>query len=90
MTTLDNITLTLIDAIDRQTAALERLPESIGKSVAKWLIKTNLPNIRSELLEVALADLGFQSAEIVDLVYPNLPNSKRRAKAKGISKRLQK
>jgi len=90
MTALDKIMLTLIDAIDRQTAVLEGLPESIGKSVAQWLVKTNLPNIRNELLEVALADLGFQPVEIVDLVYPNLDNSKRRTKAKGISKRLQK
>jgi len=91
MATQDKILFTLlIESIDRQTAVLEGLAESIGREVAKWLIKADQPGIRNELQEEILADMGFRPVEIVDRLYPNLGKSQRRAKAKSISERLQK
>ena len=71
-------------------AALEKLPESIGRATAKWLIKADMPNVSNPLRETVLAELGFRPAEIVDLLCPNLGKSARRAKAKSISERFQK
>jgi len=80
----------VVEAIDRQNAILVQLGETIGKSVARWLIKANLPGKQSELQCVVYLELGFQPIEIVDLLYPNLDKSDRRAKAKAISKRSNK
>jgi hypothetical protein len=79
----------LIEAINRQTAVLEGMPVSIGKEVAKWLIKADLPGIRKELRESVLLEMGFRPVEIVDLLYPNVGKTERRAKAKAISERIK-
>ena len=76
----------IVEAINRQNAILELMGETIGKSVARWLIKTNLPAKQRELQCVVYLELGFQPTEIVDLLYPNLGKTDRRAKAKSISK----
>jgi len=80
----------LVEAINRQTVLLEELPESIGKSIAKWLIKADLPTQKGELQVAAYLELGFQPVEVVDLLYPNLSKTDRRAKAKAISERFKK
>ena len=77
----------IVEAIDRQNAILEQLGESIGKSTARWLIKANLPGKQSELQESVYLELGFQPVEVVDLLYPNLDKTDRRAKAQAISLR---
>jgi len=77
-------------AIDRQNTILEHLGEDVGKSVARWLIKTNLPAQLRDLQCAVYLELGFQPVEIVDLLYPNLGKTDRRAKAKAIRKRLHK
>ena len=85
----DALLITLIEAINRQNALIEGLPDAIGRAMAKWLIKADLPNVGNPLRETVLAELGFQPAEIVDLLYPNLGKSARRAKAKFVSERLK-
>ena len=80
----------IVEAINRQNAILELLGETIGKSVARWLIKTNLPTTQRELLCIVYLELGFQPVEVVDLLYPNLGKTDRRAKAKSISDRSKK
>jgi hypothetical protein len=80
----------IIMAIDRQTAVLEGLPALIGRELAKWLVRVNLPGKHSELREAVLAELGLPPIEIVDLLYPNLGKTDRRAKAKTVSERLKK
>jgi len=77
----------IVEAIDRQNVLLEQLPESIGKTVAKWLIKADLPTARQELREIVYLELGFLPTEIVDLLYPNLGKAARRTKAQAISLR---
>ena len=79
----------LIDAINRQTAVLEGMPVSIGREVAKWLIKADLPNVRKELQESALLEMGFRPVEIVDILYPNLGKTDRRTKAKAVGERIK-
>ena len=80
----------LVEAINRQTVLLEELPESIGRSIAKWLIKADLPVQNLELKTKVYLELGFQPVEVVDLLFPNLSKSDRRAKAKSISERFKK
>jgi hypothetical protein len=72
-----------------ESAAFQRILDAIGRSTAKWLIKADLPNVRKELHEEALSDLGFQPVEIVDILYPNLGKSERRRKAKALSDRVK-
>jgi len=78
------------DQFSTLLAVLEKLPEAIGREVAKWLIKADLPNVSNPLREEIYAELGFRPAEIVDLPYPNLGKSARRAKAQKISHRKNK
>ena len=80
----------IVNAIDRQTYALEALADKIGHSTAKWLELANLPNIRNELREDAYSMLGFSPVEIVDILYPNLGKDDRKTKRQAISKRLKK
>jgi hypothetical protein len=79
----------IVEAIDRQNAILEALAESIGRATAKWLIRTNLPGKHKELQETVLSEMGLPPVEIVDLLYPNLGKTDRRAKAQAISLRLK-
>ena len=69
---------------------LADLPEAIGKSVAKWLIKADLPAHKGDLKVEVYLELGFQPVEIVDLLYPNLGKTDRRTKAQAISLRRKK
>ena len=80
----------IVEAIDRQNAILEQLGETIGKSVVRWLIKVELPALRSELQIDVYLELGLHPTEIVDRLFPNLGKTDRRAKAKAISKRTNK
>ena len=75
----------IVEAIDRQNAILEQLGETIGKSVVRWLIKVELPALRSELQIDVYLELGLQPTEIVDRLFPNLGKADRRAKAQAIS-----
>jgi len=79
-----------ITEIEYSQNALAQLGESIGKSIAKWLIKADLPTKRGELQEMVYCEMGFQPIEVVDLLYPSLGKAERRAKAQAISKRLKK
>ena len=72
--------------IKQQNTLLEKQPEAIGKSTAKWLIKADLPAAQSELKVLIYLEMGLMPIEIVDQVYPNLTKSARRAKAQAISK----
>jgi len=78
------------EAINRNTAAVERLPESIGREVAKWMIKADLAKTCRALQEQVLSEMGFQPVEIVDLLYPNVGKKDRRTKAQAVSKRTKK
>ena len=69
---------------------IEPLADSIGKAVVYWLLKSEMKNVKNELMTKILSDLGFQPVEIVDRLYPNLVKSARRAKAQSISHRLKK
>ena len=69
---------------------MEQLADSIGKSVVYWLIKAEMPVHRNVFRELILSEMGFQPVEIVDVLYPNLGKSARRAKAQAISLRLKK
>jgi hypothetical protein len=80
----------IVVAINRQNVILKGLPESIGKAIVKWLIKTDLPDQKRDLRILVYSELGFPPAEIVDHLYPNLGKTERRAKAKTISERLKK
>jgi hypothetical protein len=80
----------IVEAIDRNTAVLERLAELIGRSTAKWLIMADMPNVRNELREDVYSEIGFSPVEIVDLLYPNLGKDARKTKRQAISKRRKK
>ena len=89
MTEKDKILLRLADSVERQNVLLQNLSEAIGKSVAKWLIKADLPNVLCEMREDIYLEMGFRPVEIVDILYPNLGKTARRTKAKSISERTQ-
>ncbi|MDR0327105.1 MAG: hypothetical protein LBI05_02280 [Planctomycetaceae bacterium] len=74
----------------RQNVLLEGMGEIIGKSVARWLIKANLPGKHRELQCTVYLEMGFPPIEIVDLLYPNLGKADRRAKAQAISRQRKK
>ena len=77
----------IVEAINRQNIILENLPESIGRAVAKNILKADMPEFRNEMREDIHTELGFLPSEIVDRLYPNLGKSDRRAKAQSISLR---
>ena len=80
----------IVNALERQTTALESLGDTIGRSTAKWLELANLPSVRGELQEDVLSELGFRPVEVVDLLYPNLGKDDRKTKRQAISKRRKK
>jgi len=65
----------------------EALGESIGRNIALWLEKANIPDIRNKIREDVYVDLGFSPSEVVDLLYPAITPDDRRTKAQAISKR---
>jgi hypothetical protein len=90
MTAKDKILLQLAESVERQNVLLQNLSEAIGKSVARWLIRADLPNVRNEMREDIYSDLGFRPMEIVDILYPHLGKTARRTKAKAVSERIKK
>ena len=72
MTSKDKTLIIVVEAIDRNTAVLEKLADATGREVAKWLIKADVAKTSRMLQEEVYSEMGFQPVEIVDMLYPNL------------------
>jgi len=73
-----------------QDVEIEALGESIGRNTAKWLLKADMSQTNQKLKEEVLSEMGFSPIETTDMLYPNLPKRKRRAKSQEISKKHSK